>query len=128
MVAPQLRDVDLVLPRVGFTGARGRVTEATVRCWTGRHATNCTVVVDYGTTTAYGTTTPVTQSANFQQVPLGDLTPGTYYHFRDDHGHHLHHHLHQRPGRPGGHGLHGHQLRRAGGQPGGHQRGGGHPH
>lgn len=82
MVAPILRDVTLEVPRSGAAGSQGRVTEALVSCRTGRHATACYVEVEYGPTTAYGTTTPRSPDGPAHLLPVGGLTPGGYYHFR----------------------------------------------
>jgi Purple acid Phosphatase, N-terminal domain len=79
MPPPILRDVGLEQARSGsVTGLQ----EAWVTCYTGRHAEACTVLADYGPTTAYGSTSPVQAAASFHRVPLGDLTPGATYHFR----------------------------------------------
>lgn len=82
MAAPILRDVTLETPRSGAAGSQGRVTEALVSCRTGRHATTCYVEVEYGPTTAYGTTTPRSPNGASHLLPVGGLTPGGYYHFR----------------------------------------------
>jgi phosphodiesterase/alkaline phosphatase D-like protein len=82
VVAPVLREVQLEVPRSGASGSQGRVTEAIVTCYTGRAATNCYIEVEYGTTTAYGTTTPRTPTAGYHSMPVSGLTPGGYYHFR----------------------------------------------
>jgi hypothetical protein len=82
MVAPVVRDVELEPPRSGAEGSQGRVQEARVSCWTGRAATNCYVVAEFGPTTSYGTTTTQTPTGPFHRFVFGDLTPGTYYHFR----------------------------------------------
>jgi hypothetical protein len=82
VVAPILRDVQLTPPRSGAAGSQGRVQEALVTCYTGRQSTNCYVEVEYGPTTAYGTTTTRTPTGGYHATPVGDLTPGGYYHFR----------------------------------------------
>jgi phosphodiesterase/alkaline phosphatase D-like protein len=82
VVAPVLRDVALEVPRSGAAGSQGAVQEAIVTCYTGRQSTPCTVVVEYGPTVAYGTTTSPTPTAGVHRVEVGDLTPGGYYHFR----------------------------------------------
>src|SRR5262245_25269096 len=82
MVAPVVRDVELEPPRSGGEGSQGRVQEARVSCWTGRASTNCYVVAEFGPTTSYGTTSTQTPTAGFHRLVFGDLTPGTYYHFR----------------------------------------------
>jgi phosphodiesterase/alkaline phosphatase D-like protein len=79
MPPPILRDVALEQARSGsVTGLQ----EAWVSCYTGRAAEACTVLADYGPTTAYGFTSPVQAAATYHRVPLGDLTPGATYHFR----------------------------------------------
>jgi phosphodiesterase/alkaline phosphatase D-like protein len=82
VVAPILRDVQLTPPRSGAAGSQGRTTEALVSCYTGRASTNCYVEVEYGPTTAYGTTTPRSPTGGVHELPVGGLTPGGYYHFR----------------------------------------------
>ena len=82
MVAPILRDVSLRVPRSGAAGSQGAVQEAAVSCFTGRHATTCTVVAEYGPTAAYGSTTSPSPAGGAHEVHLGDLTPGGSYHFR----------------------------------------------
>ena len=82
MVAPILRDVHLRTPRSGAAGSQGAVQEAYVSCFTGQHATPCYVEVQYGATTAYGTTTSRSPTGGYHDVAVGDLTPGGYYHFR----------------------------------------------
>jgi phosphodiesterase/alkaline phosphatase D-like protein len=82
VAAPLLRDVHLTVPRSGAAGSQGAVQEASVSCYTGRHATSCTVVAEYGPTTAYGSTTSPSPPGGAHTVQLGDLTPGAYYHFR----------------------------------------------
>jgi hypothetical protein len=86
VVAPIVRDVALELPRSGAAGSQGRITEAIVRCHTGRlgfpGATDCYVEVEYGPTTAYGTTTPRSPTGPAHAMPVGGLTPGATYQFR----------------------------------------------
>lgn len=82
MAAPVLRDVYLRPPRSGAAGSEGRVQEALVSCFTGRNVTNCYIQVEYGPTTGYGTTTLQTPTGPYHELPIGDLTPGTYYHAR----------------------------------------------
>jgi phosphodiesterase/alkaline phosphatase D-like protein len=82
MVAPLLRDVSLEVPRSGAAGSQGRITEAIVSCFTGRHATPCYVEVEYGPTDSYGTTTPRSPTGAAHELPVGGLTPGGSYHFR----------------------------------------------
>jgi hypothetical protein len=83
MVAPVVRDVELEPPRSGAEGSQGRVQEARVSCWTGRGGlVNCNVVAEFGPTTSYGTTSPQTPLGGFHRFTFGDLTPGSYYHFR----------------------------------------------
>ena len=82
MAAPRLRDVQLRPPRSGAAGSEGRVQEAVVSCYTGHQSTPCNVVAEYGPTTAYGTSTSPTPTGGYHEFPIGDLTPGAYYHFR----------------------------------------------
>jgi purple acid phosphatase-like protein len=82
MAAPMLRDIAITPPRSGAAGSEVRVQECRVRCWTGRGATPCSVVADYGPTTAYGSTTPPTPPGGAHELLLGDLTPGVTYHLR----------------------------------------------
>ena len=82
MVAPILRDIAITPPRSGAAGSQGLVQECRVQAWTGRHATPCTVVAEYGPTTSYGTSTPPSPLGSFHDLLLGDLTPGTLYHVR----------------------------------------------
>jgi len=82
VTAPLLRNVALATPRSGAAGSQGRVTEAIVSCYTGRHSTPCYIEVEYGPTTSYGTTTPRTPTAGYHEMPVSGLTPGGYYHFR----------------------------------------------
>ena len=86
MAAPVVRDVLVRPPRSGALGSEGPVQEATVSCYTGRlgfpGATNCTVVAEYGPTTAYGTTTAPSPLGTYHEFPIGGLTPGATYHVR----------------------------------------------
>jgi hypothetical protein len=82
MVAPVLRDVHIQPPRSGAAGSQGRVQEALVSCYTGRHTTNCYVEVEFGPTTSYGTTSPRTPTAGYHEIPVGELTPGATYQLR----------------------------------------------
>lgn len=82
MVAPVLRDVEITPPRSGSEGSQQRVQDALAVCWTGRAATNCYVVAEYGLTTSYGSTSPQTPTGPFHRFTFGDLTPGVYYHVR----------------------------------------------
>jgi len=82
MAVPYLRDVTIQPARSNAAGSQGRVQEMLLTCYTGREATNCNVVVEFGPTTAYGTTTVQTPTGSRHQLPIGDLTPGATYHLR----------------------------------------------
>jgi hypothetical protein len=82
MAAPVVRDVELETPRSGGESSQGRVQEARVSCWTGRAATNCYVVAEFGPTSSYGSTSVQTPTGSFHRLVFGDLTPGATYHFR----------------------------------------------
>lgn len=82
MAVPYLRDVNIQPARSNAAGSQGRVQEMLLTCYTGRTSTNCNVVVEFGPTTSYGTTTVPTPLSGYHQLPFGDLTPGATYHLR----------------------------------------------
>lgn len=81
MAPPIVRDVSLSLGRGGIDPGGSVLSEALVGCYTGRGSDPCTVTVNFGPTTSYGTSSVPTPTGASHVVPIS-VTPGGVTHFR----------------------------------------------
>lgn len=72
--------LDITAPILSAIEVTGITQTTATVAWTSNEASNSTV--EYGTTIAYGSSTPVPAYVTSHSVPLSGLTAGTQYHYR----------------------------------------------